>query len=221
MALYADRGRPLNALESRLIEQERIGAGAHYGDRRRQFAIGRLAAHSALDRLGIADAGVWIASGQHGEPVVHATQRDTCIAIAHSGRVGAACAWRSTTTRMRHVGVDIERVRRTDVGRSGYAFSRRERRLVRDAGGDASHAGLFGWVAKEAAWKALRLSPDCGPAAVALTMFDPASGRATVVSRDNGGRPMSLRVRMRTVAGPDREYLLAVAVGGWCAERSQ
>ncbi len=220
LALFADRGRTLDELESRLDENERIAANAYQGNRRRHFAIGRLAAHTALDRLGVSDAGIWIAPGRHGEPVVHSTERDTRIAIAHSGRVGAACAWRNRTTRTRHVGIDIERVRRTDVGQSRYAFSRRERRLVRDAGGSALHAGLFAWVAKEAAWKALRLSPDRGPAAVALTMFDPTHGRAAVVSRDDGTRPASLRVRMRAVAGPDHAYLLAVAIGGSCAESS-
>jgi 4'-phosphopantetheinyl transferase EntD len=214
LALYVDCGHSLDALESQLHENERAAASAHDGRRRRHFAIGRLAAHTAIDRLGVSDATVWIRSGTRGAPEVASSARAIGVAIAHSGQLAAACAWMIGVAPWRHIGIDVERARETDVARCRYAFSRSERRLLRDAGGNISRTGLFGWVAKEAGWKAFCLSPSDGPDAVELQTFNPSSGHATLVRRDPTRQSASLRVRLRALTGPDSDYLLAVAVGG-------
>src|SRR4051812_10087336 len=163
LVLYTDRGRALDALEARLAPHERVAACAYSGQRRRQFVIGRLAAHAAIRRLGDHRADLWIRPGDGGAPQIASSTgdvEDIGIAIAHSENLGFACAWIVGRAPWRHIGVDVECVRRTDGARSRYAFSQRERRLLREAGGDVSRIGLLGWIAKEAAWKALRLSPD-------------------------------------------------------------
>ncbi len=189
IALCADAGRTLAALEAPLHENERAAAAAHEAGRRRQFALGRRAAQLAIARLGdIASAHAWVRNDAHGAPEV-AGAVGMRVAIAHSARLAVALAWRGevgtgkrapTTTR---VGIDLERARETDVAHSPYAFSRREQRLILSSGLAESRAGLCAWVAKEAAWKALRLPPAAGPDVVELESFDAEAGRAIVRAR--------------------------------------
>jgi hypothetical protein len=131
--------------------------------------------------------------------------------------LGIACAWRREPRLRVGVGVDLERVRPTAVAGSCYAFSQRERRLLRDACRNPQLAGLCGWVAKEAAWKALRLPSNAGPDAVELRAFDATSSTATVVTRrgaraEAADRDSVLRVKVRPLSGPDGDYLVGVAV---------
>jgi 4'-phosphopantetheinyl transferase EntD len=189
VALQADDGRATSALEALLDPADRADAAVHVGRRRRHFALGRLAAARARRRL-------------------RDVERPS-VAIAHSGRLAVACAWTGMAWRF---GVDLERLRPFDVGAT-YAFDRRERRLLRDAGADPIAAGIAGWVAKEAAFKALRLPPEAGPEAVALVALDVAQGRARVVGRRKGTRGAAFAVRLWRIARPDGEYVLGVARG--------
>jgi 4'-phosphopantetheinyl transferase EntD len=221
IALTRDDGGPIDELESALPTNERSAASVHCGGRRRHFALGRLAAHAAVDRVGAAEPGIWIGTALCGAPDLHGSDGNIGLAIAHSGMLAIGCAWTNDHQRPRRVGVDLERVRETAIAHSGYAFSRRERRLLLGAGVDASRAGLLGWVAKEAAWKALRFPADVGPDAIELRSFD--TRRAVVVPRcdRNGGtvdRYSALTVRLGELSGPDGAYVLGLAV---CAEQNR
>jgi 4'-phosphopantetheinyl transferase EntD len=214
IALRADDGRPVEALEAELRAPERVQAHAYTGRRRRHFAMGRLAAHAAIGTLGARPADVWIGADAVGAPAVAGGGPGLGIGIAHSGMLAIACAW-ATGTRRRRVGVDVERVRPTDVAGSAYAFSPRERRLLRASGIDPSRAGLLAWVAKEAAWKAIRFSADVGPGAVEIRQLAPDACTATVVARTatRAGQnlPATFGVRLGTLDGPDGQYVVGLA----------
>ena len=132
------------------------------------------------------------------------------MTIAHSARLAAACAWAAGAGV--HVGVDVERVRPFDV-LDTYAFSRRERRLLRSAGADGPRTGIAAWVAKEAAWKALRLPREAGPEAVELLEFHPGRGHARVAARHPGSGGAFLQVRLRWLGRPDGLYVVGLARG--------
>ncbi len=179
--------------------------------RRRHFALGRLAARRAIARLVLLDTQAEVLSGTFGEPVVDgAPGCGIRVSLSHDDGLAAACAW--LAGREGHAaGIDVERLRRSRVGESHYAFSRRERRVVRSAG-RPSLAGLAAWAAKEAAWKALSLGPDSGPESVELRRLDLGARRAEVVAHPRLGRGQrSVMVRLRPVAGPDGRYVLALA----------
>lgn len=222
VALSRDDGCSLDLLERQLTTHERAAAVAHNGRRRRHFALGRLAARAAIDvvrgaaprqRSGrAADAAVWIDSEPGGAPTVRGLREPLGLAVAHSGTLAVACAWTIDRGKPREIGIDLERVRRSEVARSPYAFSHRERRVLRGAGIDDSLSGLMGWIAKEAAWKALRLPPTAGPSAVELTALDPSHGYATVIPRpDAVSDGEGFHVRFRALRAPDGDYVLGVA----------
>jgi 4'-phosphopantetheinyl transferase EntD len=193
VALQVDDGRPIDALLALLDEDDRPAAAAHAGRRRRHFALGRLAAARARSRL----------PGSR-------CQQAPGISIAHSGLLAAACAWTADAGAL--VGLDLERVRAFDVAAT-HAFTPRERRVLRGAGGDAMAAGIAGWVAKEAAFKALRLPAEAGPEAVELREMDGKRGWARVVGRRRGVRGAAFLVRLRRITRPDGVYVLGLARG--------
>ena len=197
IALAADRGGPFGTLLSWLKPGERVASRAQpTRRRRRQFALGRLAARAALA------SEAEIEAGPGGAPCVLGTGR---VSIAHSGRLAVAAAWRASACR--RFGVDLEKVRASEVGVSEYAFSRSERNLIASAG---RSSGLSAWVAKEAAWKAMRLPPSAGPQAARIRARDLRRGSAVVHAR-SGERTVRFRVSLRRIAGPDGTYLLALA----------
>jgi len=214
-AFCADDGRPVAALEAELRPHEQVQAQAHAGRRRRHFILGRLAAHSAIHQLGVGATELWIAADTVGAPAVAGSDAGVAISIAHSGLLAIACAWATQAGRGRRIGIDVERLRPTDIASSRYAFSPRERQLVRATDVDGSCAGLLAWVAKEAAWKAIRFSADVGPDALEVRGFDPDGLTATVIERrrregEHDARKTFL-VRLRVLAGPDGEYVVALA----------
>jgi 4'-phosphopantetheinyl transferase EntD len=215
VALSADDGRPLALLEAALTAADRLDAGAHVGRRRRQFALGRLAADRALRRVLGRSAAVTAVGGA---PVVtmDGTAPAVGVTIAHSARLAVACAW--TPAGGARVGIDVERARPFDPADT-YAFSARERWIVRAAGGDRHRAGIAAWVAKEAAWKALRLPRQAGPEAVELRDLRPERGRALVEARRPGFRGAVLHVRLRWIGRPDDLYVVGLARGEGCHER--
>jgi 4'-phosphopantetheinyl transferase EntD len=220
LAVCADDGRWIETLESALPVAERVAASAHSGRRRRQFSLGRLAAHTALARLGeLTDAApasdLALESDACGAPRLP----ESCgwhVGIAHSGTLAVACAWARTAAPPR-LGIDLERVRETDIARSPYAFSRRERRVLSGVRMRASMAGVLGWVAKEATWKALRLPPNAGPDVVELRAL--TVDHAIVVPRHghsalDGCQATSFAVQLQTLSGPDGDYVMGLSAGG-------
>ena len=216
MAFRADDGRPAAALEAELRAPERMQAQALSGRRRRHFTLGRFAARAAIGQIVACPADLWIAPDAVGAPAVAGNDPGVAIGIAHSGMLAVACAWLMQAGQRRRVGIDVERLRPTDVASSPYAFSPRERRLFHATAVETSRAGLLAWVAKEAAWKAIRFPADVGPDVLELRWFDPGAGTATVVVRrrrrgvEHDPR-VTFRVRLRALAGPDGEYVMALA----------
>ena len=220
LAVCADDGHPIEALESGLPACERVTAGTHSGGRRRQFSLGRLAAHAAVARLrerihSLSSFDISIESDARGAP----TLPESCamrVGIAHSGALAVGCAW-SMTAASPQIGVDLERLRQTDVARSPYAFSRRERRVLGRARMSSSMAGILGWVAKEATWKALRLPPDVGPDAIELRVLD--RDRAIVLPRRDHPaldrcQSASFAVHLQALSGPDGDYVMGLSLSG-------
>jgi len=193
--------------------EERLARAVRAGPRRRHFVLGRLAGRAALRRvLGAYGPTLAILVGPHREPVVELVQEslEVGVSLSHSGRVAVACAWSGSGSR--GAGVDVERSRPTDVARSAYAFTRRERAVLNGTG--RSSAGLLAWAAKEATWKALQPAPDMGPEELALVSLAPDEGWAEVrASRRLAPGPgsRSFRVALRDHEGPDGRYVVAVA----------
>jgi len=216
LALAGDAGEPLERLLARLGDGERALAESWRPEaRRRDFALGRLAAREAL-RLVLEvrrlSPGVEIVTGARGEPIVQGDDR-VRVSVSHTKGLAAACAWTGTGWA---VGIDLERVRRTDALEGTYAFSRRERRLIGRLG-DERLAALVGWTVKEACWKALRLAPRDGPESVEIGRLDPVRGTAVVRitsqarSSVGSGRAFA-RVGLLRAAGGD--YVCALARTG-------
>jgi 4'-phosphopantetheinyl transferase EntD len=216
VALVPDRGEPLGRLVDRLEPRERrLALTITPETRRRHFALGRQAARSAITRLLGArpNAGIPVAvlRGAFGEPVVQRPAGTAIsVSVSHSGLMAVACAWRPRDVGL-SLGVDLERVRPTGVGRSTWAFDARERREME--GDERELRALQGWAAKEAAWKASHLEPGRGPEALEILHLDPGHGVVLRVREESvhGGRSHASLVWLRTVEGPDALYLLALA----------
>lgn len=186
--------------------------------RRRHFLIGRIAARFAIGRLlGSLDPlfGIEVGRGTNGEPRVLLNGRPglASVSISHSGLLAAACAWQDQWASGLSVGVDVEMLRMSDVATSPYAFSSRERELLSDISPDASRVGIVAWSAKEAAWKALCPTSDCGPECIEIRHLD-LSGwvdmeiRHALLRRLRGRQ---LLTRFTFVQAGDREYVLSFA----------
>jgi len=212
LVLLADQGQPPDLLLMRLSPAEREQAEQNWpaGCRRRQFLLSRLAAHRAVQRLlagRVPPPSIQVLSGPAGEPRarVDGVEGVVSVSLAHSGRLALACAWPGAR---RHTGVDLERVRPTDVAHSRYAFSRRERALLARAPEGLALAGLAAWTAKEAAWKALWPHQPVSPAGIEIRALDLERGCA--VAQVPPGRAQ-FEVRIGFIAGPDGPYLLSIA----------
>ncbi len=215
IVLLPDLGQPLDLLLAQLspVEREQAEQRGPTERRRRQFVLGRLAARRAAGRALVRQrrcSSVEVLTGQDGGPVVQVDgARDVVsVSLAHSGRLALACAWPNMAGEGYRAGVDLERVRPTDVARSRYAFSGRERALLARVPEGLLLAGLAAWTAKEAAWKALGPAQGFDPAGVRLRALNLAGGLAVVEA--SSGRPR-LGVRLGFVAGPDGIYLLSLA----------
>ena len=205
------------------VEREQADRAGLIGRSLRQFALGRLAAHIAIRQvLGdeIASLPVDVLTGPGGEPQVHVggVAGGASTSVSHSGCLAAACAYTPQMGPRQGgiaFGVDLERLRPTEVARSGYAFSRRERRLLRRAPEGPALAGLAGWTVKEAVWKALQPNKNTSPAELEIRAISMAAGRAAVHVGDRLraglGHP-TLKVRIALVKGPDGWYVLSVAI---------
>jgi phosphopantetheinyl transferase len=177
-----------------------------------RHTLGRSAARRCAARaLGVPERSVTIDTGPCGEPIVRTGAGRTIeLSISHSARLAVAAA--SSTG---PVGIDLERVRATDVQHSEWAFSRSERQRI--ARLPVPHAGLWAWSLKEAAWKAWRLGT--GPEDVCLTALRVTAGgvasRARATSRLSrlleDDAPRTLYVRARPIEGPDGSYVLSLA----------
>jgi 4'-phosphopantetheinyl transferase EntD len=216
LAAVADGGEPAVDLEEGLGGAERgLALSLRPESRRRDFVLGRLAAREAIRRiLGVPrlPPAVEILTGARGEPIVQGHDR-VRVSVSHTRGLAAACAWTGTGW---VVGIDLERVRRTEALEGTYAFSRRERRLIGRLG-DERLAALGGWTVKEASWKALRLDPRDGPESVEIARLDPVNGTAVVRitsqarSSVGSGRAFARVGRLRAAGG---DYVCALARTG-------
>jgi 4'-phosphopantetheinyl transferase EntD len=211
LVTLADQGDPLEGLLSRLTAAEHaLAPPADLG--RRHYALGRAVAHAAVDPLvGPSTEPFEILRGKQGEPVVMAAGRPAAlrVSITHSGRLVAACAWDPSAGLA--AGVDLEPIRPGLLGQGDYLFSPREKALLATSGDDPALAQLAAWTAKEATWKTLWPHQPRHPAAVELVCIDLSVGRAgTSGPGESLGCP--IHVTISTVAGPDGDYLLALAV---------
>ena len=139
VSVATDSGEPLDDFVRSLSPSEReLANGLPTQRRRRHFVIGRLAARRAIQGLFPAETRtcrIEISSHpEHGPRVVLNGVRDRVrISISHSSRVAVACAWLANSLQPRFAGIDLEYLRPNDVADSAYAFSRRERCLLRQA----------------------------------------------------------------------------------------
>jgi hypothetical protein len=137
IAFAPDRGVPTPALLARLSSLERdLVMHLPTEQQRRQSTLARLAGKSAIERpLGrraSRSSRVEILKAANGEPValVDGNAGVASVSLAHSSRLAVACAWTNLPRNGYGAGVDLERVRHSEVASSPYAFSRRERRLI-------------------------------------------------------------------------------------------
>lgn len=211
----ADAGQPLQLMLEGLSVLERTEVQQHPTElRRRQSALGRHAARRAVRRaLDLRDdRGIDIlSSGSAPIATVEASAGErVALSIAHSSRLAVAAAASAAAGDVCGIGVDLERIRPTDIAASDFAFCRAERALFAD---DTSLA-LAAWAAKEASWKALDGAQDDGPAELEVRALDLDAGHARVAVRRRlrdrlGAR--AIRVRLRRVTGPDGAYVVSVA----------
>ncbi len=219
-AIAIDRQQALAALFARLSHGERAYAARLPTTRqRRHFALGRLAAHAAVGRVlndAAAGACIEVVNGRQREPLVRVNDHasDVAVSIAHSGRLGVACAWRNSDDGRYAAGVDIEQVRANQVFQNSYAFSRREQKLLAGATEGPEIAGLAAWTVKEAVWKALDADDRIGPEAIDIQSFDLGLGCAQVKVRHQLKRRLrgrQIRMRCKTFRVSDYAYVLSIA----------
>jgi 4'-phosphopantetheinyl transferase EntD len=216
----ADSGEPTPVLLDSLSPSEQnLVLRLPTERQRRQSATARIAGRWAVRRsLGPPrrTSTVEILKASNGQPFV-STDGDVgsvSISLAHSSRLAVAFAWTNHRGGGYSAGVDLERVRHSDVATSSYAFSRGERKLISEASSNLSWSGLAAWTAKEAAWKALRPGMDCGPDTIELCEFDLRQGRAALRPRGKLRRcfgETQIRTRLVDVLGPDGSYILSLA----------
>lgn len=223
-AIVTDHLEPLEVLLARLSQTERKEAERKgLGERAtRQWVLGRLAAHAAVRRVLGREAPsrrIEIVTGAGGAPLVRANgcADGVSVTIAHSSRLAAAYAWRGGPGGAHSAGVDVERLRRTELAANPYAFSQRERRLIAQAPHDPTVAALAAWTVKEAAWKALRPEIRSDPTEIELRALSLTKGWAAVDAGDairrHWGR-CEIAVRVGSVTGPDGPYFLSLAAMG-------
>jgi phosphopantetheinyl transferase len=211
------------------VEEYRVGLSdaewrqvetLHDEKRQRHFKFGRIAARLAIVQVLGPDtqhSEIKVLSAKNGAPLVlvNGQAEIVSVSLSHSGRVAAACAWRIKQPAGFSVGVDVERLRSSDVATSPYAFSRRERAMLSHLPIDQSHAGIVAWSVKEAMWKALRPSPSCGPESIEIRALDLNNGCADVQVKYGLVRRLgSARIRARffIIAGPNQKYVLSCAI---------
>src|SRR5512136_2393918 len=153
IVLAPDVERSLDELLAELTsaEREQVERSGLAERRLRHFALGRVAARVAVRRaLGVETATVPIdiLTGPDGEPQVQIDGQVgiASVSVSHSGRLVAACGWRDPGGNKRSAGVDLERLRPTEIARSSYVFTQREQRLLARAPQGSILAGLAAWT---------------------------------------------------------------------------
>jgi phosphopantetheinyl transferase len=222
IAIATDRRRTLSARFAALSRAEREYARRLPTARQRHFALGRLAAHAAVRRVlngAVASTAIEVVNGLRREPLVrvNGTASDVSVSIAHSGRLGAACAWRNARGGCDAAGIDVEQIRANQVFENSYAFSRREQELLAGIPEGVEIAGLAAWTVKEAVWKALGADDHIGPEAIDLRSLDLGRGCARVEVRYrlktlSRGRPIHVGCKILQMS--DGAYALSIAQVG-------
>ncbi len=180
----ADSGEPISVLLARLSRAEQdLIVQLPTERQRRHSALARFAGKSAaLHALEPPSRGctVEILKGPNGEPLasVDGDGGRLSVSLTHSGRMAAAFAWTNRPGSSYCAGIDLERIRPTEVASGPYAFSSRERKLIADAPSTLPWSGLAAWASKEAAWKALRPESPAPPICGRGSRCQPCSARA-------------------------------------------
>lgn len=223
LVIMGDAGTPITALLPRLscAEQELVGS-ISTECQRRQSLLARLVAHSAIRNVlpaSLRDSTIEILKGSNDGPLalVNGQAGVIGISLSHSSRLVAAVAWQVEESESYSAGVDVERLRNSDIGDSAYAFSRRERRLIRAAAQVTAWSGIAAWVAKEAAWKALCPEPESGLDTVEIQALDLRSGDVTLKPLATGRKLCQaeiIRAHLSIRKGPDGLYILGLAENG-------
>ena len=158
-------------------------AGFGHASRRRQFALGRVAARTlAAERLGVSPVDVPLRVGADGAPEVGRLG----VSIAHTGRAGAVAALAAVAAQP--VGVDLERVapRRPDLWTR--ILNPSEHDLLDALGGPTDDVQTLLWTLKESVLKGQRTGFRAGGRSIHLaTEADgeaPEHGLATAMSGD-------------------------------------
>lgn len=159
-------------------ERERLSGYAN-AERRRQFALGRLAARRLLSRqLELAPTDVEIGIGEDGAP----RAPSGFLSIAHGGRgldaIGLA-AYSDVP-----VGVDTEAIRARHP-RLAQRILRPDEALTLPEADDATSLTLI-WSIKESVLKGQRTGLRAGAQSVRLLEVDPASSTARAMSEVSG-----------------------------------
>ena len=176
----------MSALTSRVV----VIRGADAGEER---SLARQAAWRAVRAVIGSDADVAIRYTKGRAPLARSYgKRRLWLSLSHrDGRAAAAAS------RLRQVGIDLERVERIPVTRARYFLSEEERRTL----GHLPLAVL--WCLKESAWKALDLSTDVPFHALTLR-----PGRNRIIrSVEIGGREIEASAQ---VARPWRGWILTL-----------
>lgn len=229
IVIAIDRRQALSALFAKLSRGEReYAARLPTSRQRRHFALGRLAAHAAVRQVlndAAAGASIEVVNGQWREPLVSVNDHvsDVSVSIAHSGWLGAACAWRNSNGGCYAAGMDVEQIRANQVFENSYAFSRREQKLLADTAEGVGIAGLAAWTVKEAAWKALGADDRIGPEAIDLQLLDLGLGCARVEVRHQLRmllRGRQVRVGCKILKVSDDAYVLSIAEVGKALDKA-
>ncbi len=185
---------------------------------RRQSLLARHAARRAVEALLVdpCSSRIEVLQAPNGAPLASIDGQSGIISLSlsHSDRLAVAIAWRDDERRGYSLGVDLERIRPTEIATSRYAFSRGERKLIREAPRGAMLNSLAAWIAKEAAWKAMRPDPEYGPDTVELVSLNLPGGRAAVRPRGKLSKLYGdtiLTTHLSVMNGADESYLLALA----------
>jgi 4'-phosphopantetheinyl transferase len=196
----------LDALVDRLPEPERQRAsGLHLESRRRSFVLGRVLLRTTVARrIGVRPDDVVLQIEPSGRPVLAAPLNEFSVSISHSGGfvvVGVA---------KRHIGVDVERLRRSvrfPQVAARVCSPRELRRIGRLEGPARERAFLTVWSRKEAYGKAIGRG-----IAFPMRSVTVGPGGSRVSGGEGGWRVSDLDV--------DPAYVAAVVAqgGGWRAD---
>jgi 4'-phosphopantetheinyl transferase len=140
------------ALVRILDAEERLRAAALAAERRRRFVVAHAATRAIIgEHLGVPPERLRWRRGPHGKPELTGEHTGVRVNLSHSGDLAAVAL-----TARRAIGVDVQELRASDVGRLAERFfPPAEARFVAAARGPAARTARFTqlWTRKEACVK--------------------------------------------------------------------